>query len=107
MIPLPDPIAAYFAAEQANDAEAVARCFAEDGTVHDEKALRTGRAAIAAWMQAAKAQYAQRSEPVSLRADGGWHVVSARVSGNFPGSPAMIDHAFRLAGGTIRSLEIG
>ena len=37
---LPDPIAAYYAAEQSNDAEALARCFAPDATVRDEGATR-------------------------------------------------------------------
>ncbi|CAH0219680.1 nuclear transport factor 2 family protein [Roseomonas sp. CECT 9278] len=104
---LPDPIAAYFAAEQAGDADALARCFAPGASVRDERETRTGHAAIAAWMAAAKATYAQRSEPVSLRLDGALHVVAAQVTGNFPGSPIMIDHAFRLADGAIQSLEIG
>jgi len=32
----PEPIAAYLAAEEAKDADALSRCFTEDGTVHDE-----------------------------------------------------------------------
>src|ERR1700751_3183892 len=36
MIDLPKPVAAYFAAENAGDAGALARCFATDGVVHDE-----------------------------------------------------------------------
>lgn len=107
MIALPDPIAAYFAAEHGNDAAALARCFAPGATVRDERATRTGHADIAAWMDAAKAKYAQRSDPVSLRVEGARHVVAARVSGSFPGSPIMIDHVFELADGAIQSLEIG
>jgi ketosteroid isomerase-like protein len=104
---LPDPIAAYFAAERAGDVDALARCFAPDASVRDERETRTGHAAIAAWMQAARAKYAQRSEPMSLRVEGDRHVVAARVSGTFPGSPLMIDHAFELTDGAIRALEIG
>src|SRR6266576_5251720 len=32
----PEPIAAYLAAEEEKDADALSRCFTEDGTVHDE-----------------------------------------------------------------------
>src|SRR5258708_12882737 len=32
----PEQIAAYLAAEEAKDADALSRCFTEDGTVHDE-----------------------------------------------------------------------
>jgi hypothetical protein len=33
-------------------------------------------------------------------------VVLARVAGDFPGSPVELQHAFRLDGGQIASLEI-
>jgi hypothetical protein len=33
---LPKSVAAYFAAEKAADADALARCFIEDGVVRDE-----------------------------------------------------------------------
>src|SRR2546430_14744056 len=41
-IALPGPIAAYFAAEGAGDAEALARCFAEHSVVRDEGGEFTG-----------------------------------------------------------------
>ena len=34
---VPGPVAAYLAAEEAKDADALSRCFTEDGTVHDER----------------------------------------------------------------------
>jgi ABC-type maltose transport system permease subunit len=33
---VPEAVAAYLAAEEAKDADALSRCFTEDGTVHDE-----------------------------------------------------------------------
>ena len=42
-INLPKPIAAYFAAENAKDAGAVARCFAANGIVRDEGHTETAR----------------------------------------------------------------
>jgi ketosteroid isomerase-like protein len=48
-ISLPKPIAAYFAAEHAGDANALARCFTNDGVVRDEGGTFTGRAAIERW----------------------------------------------------------
>jgi len=33
---VPEPVAEYLAAEEAKDADALSRCFTEDGTVHDE-----------------------------------------------------------------------
>src|SRR6266436_858269 len=47
----PEPIAAYLAAEEAKDADALSRCFTEDGTVHDEGRDYRGRDAIRQWKQ--------------------------------------------------------
>ena len=46
-INLPKPIAAYFAAENAKDAGAVAKCFAVNGILRDEGHTYKGTHAIA------------------------------------------------------------
>lgn len=105
-VTLPGPIGAYYAAEQSSDFDALARCFTSAGVVRDEGREIEGRAAITAWMAAAKAKYHHRTEVVSAReADGGW-LVRTRVSGSFPNSPATLDQSFRLADGLIAVLEI-
>ena len=106
-VPLKAPVAAYYAAEAANDYEAAARAFAPEGRVSDEHQTHTGRAAIAAWMAEGKVKYQHTSEVVSAELRGDVQVVSVKVSGNFPGSPIMLDHAFRVADDQIQSLEIG
>jgi ketosteroid isomerase-like protein len=107
MTTLPDPIAAYFAAEQANDAEALARCFATDATVRDEGATRSGRAEIAAWMAEAKRVNQHHTEALSATTEGDTVTVAVRVSGSFPNSPARLTQVFTLADGAIQSLRIG
>ena len=104
---LPHPIAAYYSAGEAHDFEALALCFAPDGAVRDEGAVQTGRAAIAAWAANAYAQYKHESEVLGSREQDGVHIVSVRVSGQFPGSPVQLTQRFDLAEGEIRSLEIG
>ena len=54
---LPGPIAEYFAAEQARDALALARCFVDDGVVHDEGGTFRGPTAIRDWNAAAREKY--------------------------------------------------
>lgn len=103
---LPAPIAAYYAAEQANDAEALSRCFAAEATVRDEGATRRGRAQIAAWMAEAKRVNQHRTEVLSATTDGDAVTVSVRVSGNFPNSPADLTQVFTLADGAIQTLAI-
>jgi len=106
VISLPKPIASYFGAEKAEDASALARCFADEGVVRDEGGTFTGRTAIERWNADARAKYHHTVVPLSVTESDGATVVLARVAGDFPGSPVELQHAFRLDGGQIASLEI-
>lgn len=102
---LPQPIAAYFAADRQSP-EALARCFTANAVLKDEGQIYTGLHAISAWKAAASDAYAYSVEPFALSQDGSTHVVSSRVTGNFPGSPVDLRHHFRIEGGLIADLEI-
>jgi hypothetical protein len=102
---LPDPISAYFAADQ-HSADAISRCFTTQAVVKDEGHTYTGVDAIKAWKAAASAAYTYTSEPFAMKQEGGLHVVTSRVTGNFPGSPLDLRYRFRLERGLIASLEI-
>ena len=102
---LPDPIAAYFAADQ-RSADAIARCFTTQAVVKDEGRTYTGLDAIKAWKAAASAAYTYTSEPFAMEQKDGSDVVTSRVTGNFPGSPVDLRYRFRLERGLIASLEI-
>lgn len=102
---LPEPIAAYFAADP-RDAAAVARCFTANAVVTDEGRTHTGFAAIQAWKASASAAFTYTSEPWAEARQDGLHTVTSRVTGNFPGSPVDLRYRFRLERGLIASLEI-
>lgn len=104
---LPSPIQAYFEADIARDSGALVRAFAPDAVVKDEGRTHVGRAAIDAWWRAAKAKYEHAAEPLEFDAQDDVTRVRAKVTGRFPGSPAMLTFAFRLAGDRIAALEIG
>ena len=104
-IGLPAPIAAYFAADVA-DANAVARCFTENAVVIDEHRAHQGRRAIARWKVEANAKYHYTSEPLTVDASGPDVVVTARVTGDFPGSPVELRYCFALEDDEIARLEI-
>lgn len=104
---LPAPIQTYFSAEPPQDAEAFAAAFAPEATVHDEGHIHRGPDEIRAWRQAARAKYRHRAEPLDLAEVAGKAVIRARVSGDFPGSPAVLTFTFGLAGDRITDLEIG
>jgi len=103
---LPDPISAYFAADQQTP-EALARCFTPHAVVKDEGHTYCGLDAIQAWKAAASAKYTYTNEPIALEQGEGCHIVTSRVVGNFPGSPVDLRYHFRLERGLIAALEIG
>jgi hypothetical protein len=102
---LPEPIAAYFAADQQNP-EALARCFTPQAVVKDEGHTYAGLEAIKAWKAAASARYSYTTEPFAVVKEEGFQIIRSRVSGNFPGSPVDLHCRFRLERGLIASLEI-
>lgn len=101
---LPEPIAAYFAAE--HNPEALAHCFTAQAVMKDDGHTCTGIHAIQAFMAAASAKYSATSVPFALKGEDGFQVVRAKVTGNFPGSPIELSYRFRLERGLIASLEI-
>jgi hypothetical protein len=102
---LPEPIAAYFNADQ-RDGDAVARCFTGQAVVKDEGQTHRGLDAIRVWKNAASAKYAYTSVPFAVEFKDGRHIVTSRLTGNFPGSPIDLRYLFRLERGKIAHLEI-
>lgn len=74
--------------------------------MRDEGHAIEGLAAIAAWKAAAKAKYQHTAEPLHATTADGKTIVTAKVTGNFPGSPVDLHFAFGLRDEKIVSLEI-
>ncbi len=104
-ITLPQPVAAYFAADT-RDGAAVARCFTPDAVVIDEQRTYAGRDAITAWKAETSAKFDYVSEPFHTEQNGDRLIVTSRVTGNFPGSPVDLRYGFVLEGDAIARLEI-
>ncbi|BBE71887.1 nuclear transport factor 2 family protein [Oharaeibacter diazotrophicus] len=104
---MPTAVRTYFDADRDADPERLARAFASDAVVEDEGRRHHGHAAIRAWWLAAQAQYRPTTEAVEVARDGDGVVVRARVSGDFPGSPAVLAFAFTLENDLITTLRIG
>ena len=69
---VPEPVAAYLAAEEAKDADALSRCFTEDGTVHDEGRDYRGRDSIRQWKQEVDTKYRYVLRPINVQTLGDW-----------------------------------
>lgn len=103
---LTEPLSEYFAAANAHDQDRVAACFDADAVVRDEGRDIRGREAIRAWAETTSRKYHHRTDPSAVEEVAGGTVVTARVAGDFPGSPIDLRYRFKLAGGRIAGLEI-
>ena len=104
---LPDNLLRYFDSQNGHDAEGMVACFAPDAEVRDEGRTYVGREAIRQWKVETIAKYGISIEPLTATDEGAAVAVIARVSGNFPGSPADLTYAFLLNdSGLIRRLAI-
>src|SRR5467141_2499426 len=102
-IDVPEPVAAYLAAEDAKDADALSRCFTEDGTVDDEGRDYRGRDSIRQWKEEVETKYRFILQTVNAQTHGDEVTVRARLTRAFPGSPVELDHIFTLSNDTIAS----
>ena len=106
VLDVPEAVAEYLAAEESKDADALSRCFTQDGTVHDEGQDYHGCDSIRQWKQAADAKYRYVFQAVNVQTFGDLVTVRARLTGEFPGSPVELDYIFKLSGDKMASPEI-
>ncbi len=103
----PPPDCAFFELSNKEDSTSLDRCFVTDARVHDEKQTHRGITEIKSWFIEAKKKYSYTAEPLEMEEDEATVTVRARVSGNFPGSPAVLRYVFELRDDRIQSLAIG
>ena len=103
---LPQAIADYYAGKNARDYGKAVSGFAPDAAVSDEEQQHVGADAIQRWMAETAAKYNDQSQVRGSTTDGDRTVVTAEVSGTFPGSPIELRYAFTLRDGLITSLAI-
>lgn len=105
-IKLPPPISRYFDTDKGKDADATARCFTGAAIVRDERNTYVGRDSIRRWKEQSSNKYAYSVEPFAITVEKGRTVVTARLTGDFPGSPTNLRYAFVLESDQIAKLEI-
>jgi ketosteroid isomerase-like protein len=103
---LPRPIAAYIAAVNLQDIDAVTASFSEEAVVHDEGQTRRGTGAIRKWAEEVSEKYHPSVEAISAANTGATTIVAVRTAGNFPGSPIELSYTFALDGDKIAWLAI-
>lgn len=103
---LPKVIDKYIKASNDSDLKNFISCFSDSATVLDEGELLTGHQAIREWFTKTRKNYEFKSEPVSFEDKGENIILKSKVSGNFPGSPVVLDYQFKIRSGLIQNLRI-
>ena len=104
---MPAVIESYFKASNADDIDALVACFAPEATVADENQTHRGTAEIRAWSIDVRKKYDFKTEVLKAAEGPDNTVVTAKVSGSFPGSPVDLDFRFALSKDRITALRIG
>jgi hypothetical protein len=104
-IELPPVIAAFFHATNTREFADFLSLFTAEAHVNDEANDYYG-AEIAAWIDRATAETKPTADVTDITRDGGQFVVTAGVSGNFPGSPVQLLYYFTLMDDKIAKLLI-
>ncbi len=102
---LPPVIAAFFHATNTREFADFLSLFTPDAHVNDEANDHYG-AEIAAWIDRATADTKPTADVTDIARNGEQFVITARVSGNFPGSPIQLRYHFTLKEGKIATLLI-
>jgi len=103
---LPEIITAYIEASNTRDGERLATLFTKDAVVHDEGHEHRGTAAIKKWLAATARKYAFTLTPIRLSQKETEIVLTAKMTGDFPGSPISARFHFVVDEGKIATLNI-
>jgi len=99
-------VASLVEAQNNHDSQAYVECFTETAIVHDEGKTHKGKSAIRQWIEDADRKYQAALKPLTYEETEAEHLLTAEVSGNFPGSPAILQFHLRFEDGLICSLNI-
>ncbi|MBK1442650.1 nuclear transport factor 2 family protein [Parapedobacter sp. ISTM3] len=103
---LPKIITALINAQRDHDSAAYADCFSQTAVVFDEGRIYRGRTEIHDWIANANEKYQTVMQPVSFEGTEATGVLTAAVSGTFPGSPAVLKFYVGIADDLIQSLKV-
>lgn len=100
-------LAARFVETQNNyDSEAYTACFTDSAIVRDEGKTHTGKAEIRQWIEQANEEYQSLMKPLNYEQSGSNGVLTAEVSGTFPGSPIVLKFHLAMKDDLIDSLKV-
>jgi len=99
-------VARFIETQNTYDSKAYVECFTESAIVHDEGKTHTGKEEILHWIEDANERYQSSMKPLNYEESGSNGVLTAEVSGTFPGSPIVLQFHLGLKNDLIDSLKV-
>ncbi|WP_134091393.1 nuclear transport factor 2 family protein [Olivibacter sp. XZL3] len=93
-------------AQNNHDSKAYAECFTDTAIAHDEGKTYKGKEEIRQWIEKANREYNAVMKPLDYSESEAENLLTAEVSGDFPGSPAILKYHIRMENVLISSLRI-
>lgn len=103
---IPAVIQELVKAQNSFDSITYAKLFSETCVVHDESKTHHGRKEVEQWIADANDKYKSILDPIDYTQKGNKAVLTANVSGTFPGSPIVLKFNFEINDGMIQSLKV-
>jgi hypothetical protein len=101
---LPSIISELVKAQNNFNSHSYADCFTETAVVFDEGKTHNGKTEIENWINTANKEYKAVMKPLDYNEKE--NILSAEISGTFPGSPIVLKYHFELNDELIESLKI-
>ena len=103
---LPKVISDLLEAQAKYDSIAYANCFSETAVVFDEGKTHKGKVEIEKWIAHSDETYKSVMKPLAYDQTGDIGILSAEVSGTFPGSPLILKFHYEIRNELIQSLKV-
>ena len=103
---LPPTIARFVETSNVRDVSGFVSCFAADAVVDDDGGTHRGLDQVREWKQKTQDTNRYRIDPVRLERRSGDTILTATLTGDFPGSPVDLNYAFTMVGDAIEALRI-
>lgn len=103
---LPKLIENYVTASNSHDLKSFLSCFTDTATVLDEGKTLQGQKAIANWFTETRGKYKFTTEPISVEEKKNEMLLTAKVTGDFPGSPVTLKYRLEIDNNRIQDLRI-
>jgi hypothetical protein len=103
---LPPVVAQFVEASNARDLDRFVACFTPDAVVEDEAQTHTGIDEVREWKRESENRYRYTIGPVDLVEREGQTILTATLTGDFPGSPVDLIYEFTIAQDAVAVLSI-